>query len=336
MQPACSCHSLIPASSKNPHTGRSELTIDRRSILAGICSLMASGAPGQTTEYGYREWQPRTYDDGLIPNFSFELIEMSLNGGLSVAALDTETGRASGWNADNRVPLNSTFKFLLAGAVLRRSDLGLERLAREVQVQRSDLVSWSPVLEQIAGQEITIRDLCVAMMTRSDNAATNLLLKSVGGPEALTEMLRELGDSTTRIDRFEPDLNDVPPGDVLDTTTPMQMVQNLGVLLLSDALSEETRALLLSWMVANTTGGSRIRAGVPQGWTVGDRTGLGRRGETSTIAAIYPPGRKPLLMAVYIQGSSLPPEGQSEHHAELARIATTNALLPPYDPYPND
>lgn len=100
--------------------------LSRRSFVAGAASLLASMATGQNASYGTREWQPRTYDDGLIPRFSFEVICLQVDGGLGVSVLDTETGRASGWDETSTYPLNSTFKLLLAGAVLQRVDRGQE------------------------------------------------------------------------------------------------------------------------------------------------------------------------------------------------------------------
>ncbi|MDX1742841.1 MAG: class A beta-lactamase [Ruegeria sp.] len=310
--------------------------ISRRMVVAGIGALAASAATGQEASHGTREWQPRTSDDGLIPNFSLEVIGLEVNGTLGVAVLDTETGRESGWSENEPFPLNSTFKFLLAGTILRRVERGQERLDREVSVQSADIVSWSPVVQNAVGGNMSVQSLCHAAMTRSDNAATNLLLRSVGGPDALTEALREMGDTVTRIDRFEPEMNDVPPGDPRDSSTPLQMLKTMELFLLGDDLSSQGKKQLFAWMVANTTGAARIRAGVPSGWMVGDRTGTGPRGETATIAAIYPPNRKPLLMTVYIRGSSRGTDVQASAHAELARIATNNVLLPPYDPYPDD
>jgi beta-lactamase class A len=305
-------------------------------FTAGAASLLASAATGQNASYGTREWQPRTYDDGLIPRFSFEVISLQVDGDLGVSVLDTETGRASGWDETSTYPLNSTFKFLLAGAVLQRVDRGQERLDRQIAVRSSDIVAWSPIAKEAVGGNMSLRSLCEAAMTRSDNAATNLLLRSVGGPEALTATLRNMGDPVTRIDRYETEMNDVPPGDLRDSSTPSQMLKTMETLLLGNILTARSKEQLAAWMIANTTGGARIRAGVPSGWTVGDRTGTGPRGETATIAAIYPPNRKPLLMTIYIRGSSRNRDAQESTHAELARIATTNVVLPPYDPYPND
>ncbi|WP_306155543.1 class A beta-lactamase [Roseovarius sp. MMSF_3281] len=308
----------------------------RRTVVAGIGAFVASAATGQATTRGTREWQPRTYDDGLIPKFSFEVINLAVNGDLGVAVLDTETGRASGWGENALFPLNSTFKFLLAGAILQRVDRGQERLDREIPIDASDIVSWSPVVQHAVGGNMSVQRLCEAAMTRSDNAAANLLLRSLGGPEALTLALREMGDPLTRVDRFETEMNDVPPGDPRDSSTPLQMLKTMERLLLGDVLSSQGKDQLFAWMVANTTGEARIRAGIPSDWTVGDRTGTGPRGETATIAAIYPPNRKPLLMTIYIRGSSRDRDLQASTHAELARIASNNVVLPPYDPYTSD
>lgn len=310
--------------------------ISRRMVVAGIGALTASAATGQEAPLGTREWQPRTYDDGLIPNFSFEVIGLRVNGDLGVAVLDTETGRESEWNGDAFFPLNSTFKFLLAGTVLHRVERGLEQLDREIPVHSTDIVSWSPVVQNAVGGNMSVQRLCEAAMTRSDNAAANLLLRSFGGPAALNAALRQMGDPVTRVDRFETEMNDVTLGDPRDSSTPLQMLKTMERLLTGDILSSQGKEQLFAWMVANTTGDDRIRAGVPSGWIVGDRTGTGPRGETATIAAIYPPNRKPLLMTVYIRGSSSATDVQASAHAELARIATSNVLLPPYDPYPDD
>ena len=311
-------------------------SITRRTVLGSMFSFVGFRSLAEDSGHGFIELQPRTYDNGLIPNFSFEVIELSLRGLLGVYALDTETGRSSGWAENVRVPLNSTFKMLLSGIVLKRVDAGIESLERRVAVQASDIIPWAPILEQRVGQSMSVDELCHAAMTRSDNAAANLLLRSMGGPEGLTAALREIGDETTRVDRYETELNDVAQGTERDTTTPWQMVQNLNTFIRGDLLSGPSKSLLLSWMVGNTTGDDRIRAGTPAGWIVGDRTGTGQEGETSTIAVIYPPDRQPLIMAVYLRGSPHSPAIQSETHAELARIATTNVVLPPYDPYPDD
>lgn len=138
--------------------------ISRRMVVAGIGLLAASAAAGQEATHGIREWQPRTYDDGLIPNFSFELISLEVNGQLGVAVLDTETGRESGWDENAFYPLNSTFKFLLAGAILQRVERGQEQLDREIPIYTTDIVSWSPVVQNAVGGNMSVQSLCEAAM----------------------------------------------------------------------------------------------------------------------------------------------------------------------------
>jgi beta-lactamase class A len=205
--------------------------------------------------------EPRTYDEGLIPRFSLELIELDARGTLGVAVLDTESGKQSTWRASDRFPLNSTMKFLLCAAVLMRVDAGEEQLARALPVGAEDVVSHSPVLETRVGGQMTVEELCYAAMTQSDNGAANLLLATVGGPEGLTVLLHQGGDEVTRVDRWEPALNDGPPGDELDTTTPLAMLANLERFLVGPALSQASRQTLIGWMQANTTGDDRIVPG---------------------------------------------------------------------------
>lgn len=308
--------------------------LSRRLFVAGAACAMSTAAAGQ--EANTRPWQPRSYDDGLIPAFSFEAISLDVGGALGVYALDTETGRASGWDANGLYPLNSTFNFLVAGLVLRRVDRGQEAVTRQIDVLQSDIVPHSPVVEKAVGSSMDVAALCAATVTQGDNAAANLLVRSLGGPAEMTASLREIGDPVTRIDQYEPLLNDVPLGDPRNSSTPAQMVQTMARLVLGDVLSDAGKARLLAWLTSNTTGNARVRAGVPADWLVGCQTGTGLRGETSTVAVIYPLGRKPLLMAVYIKGSMRSDDAQDSIHAELARIATTNVLLPPYDPYADE
>src|SRR5690606_17298141 len=215
---------------------------------------------------------------------ALEEIEQWSGGRLGVAVLDTGTGRTAEWRGDERFPLNSSFKVLLAAMVLARVDAGAETLERTVPIEASDLVSWAPAVEKKVGSTMTVAELCSAAVTLSDNAAANLLLETVGGPDDLTRFLRETGDQVTRLDRTEPTLNDTAPGDPRDTTSPRAMLSSLEHLLLGDRLSPASRQQLLDWMLANKTGDTRIRAGVPANWRVGDKTGTSGKGAISDVA----------------------------------------------------
>nr|WP_254453699.1 class A beta-lactamase [Siccirubricoccus sp. G192] len=206
-------------------------------------------------------------------------IEAASGGRLGVAVLDTLTDTRSGHRTDERFPMCSTFKLLAAGAVLARADAGRERLDRRIRFGRGDLVVYSPVTqERVGGDGMSLAELCAAAMTLSDNTAGNLLLASMGGPAGLTAYLRSLGDTVTRLDRIEPELNEAIPDDPRDTTTPAAMLANLQALALGPALSAGSREQLVGWLLGNRTGDTRLRAGLPDGWRTGDKTGSGGEG----------------------------------------------------------
>ena len=220
----------------------------------------------------------------------------------------------------------STFKFLAAAFVLQRSDSGLEELTRAVAIPAvADLVPYSPVTGPSAGKTMTMAQLCDAAVTLSDNTAANLMLASFGGPAGLTGFTRALGDRFTRLDRNEPLLNEATPGDERDTTTPSAMLGLMKKLLVDKTLKSASRDQLTAWLLANTTGARQIRAGLPGGWRVGDKTGSGGHGTGNNIAIVWPPGKHsaPLLVSAYLTGTSIPVE---QRHATLAAVG---ALLPP-------
>jgi beta-lactamase class A len=243
--------------------------------------------------------------------------------------LDTANGQRFGQRADERFPMCSTFKLLVAAAVLGRVDRGEEQLARRVAFGASDLLEHAPVTRaHVAAASLTVAQLCEAMLMVSDNTAANLLLVSLGGPAGLTAYARTLGDSQTRLDRNEPLLNEALPKDERDTTTPNAMVANLEKLLLGrslskPALSKAASEQLTAWMSASTTGLERLRKGVPAGWRVADKTGSGNHGTTNDVAILWPPAGKPLLVAVYLTGTSATAEVKNGVFVELARLITT-------------
>jgi beta-lactamase class A len=253
-------------------------------------------------------------------------LEASSGGRLGVVALDTGSGRRLDWRADERFAMCSTFKTLLAAAVLARVDRGAERLDRRVAVVAGDIVVHSPAVAPRVGGTMAVGELCEATITISDNAAANLLLREIGGPAALTRWLRATGDRVTRLDRTEPALNIVPAGDLRDTTTPAAMATTTRRLLFGHVLAPSSRERLAAWLVATRTGDARLRAGLPASWRVGDKTGTWAdsrtgRGTSNDVAVAWPPGRAPLLIAAYLTDSTLGGPARDAIIAEVARLA---------------
>lgn len=247
-------------------------------------------------------------------------LELKSGGRLGVSVLDTTTGVPIHYKGDERFPMCSTFKVLAAAAILKDAGGKLERLERRVRIEQTDIVENSPVTREHVGREgMSLRELCDAAITRSDNTAGNVLLKNIGGPAGLTTFARSLGDKMTRLDRTETELNEAATGDSRDTTTPNAMAANLRRLLLGDVLLPQGRDQLGKWLIANKTGDSRLRAGLPQGWRVGDKTGAGEHGTTNDVAIVWPPERSPLIVAVYLTGATLEPNGRNDLIASVGR-----------------
>jgi beta-lactamase class A len=256
------------------------------------------------------------------PRFAEDMAQLEAKSGgrLGVAVIDSKDGSLSQHRGEERFPMCSTFKVLASAAVLKSAGADLAGLQRRLRFEKSDLVEYSPVTgEHTGGDGMTLAELCEAAITRSDNTAGNLLLKNIGGPEGLTSFARSLGDEVTRLDRIETELNEANPGDVRDTTSPNAMAANLRKLLLADALLPAARDQLAAWMAANKTGDTRLRAGLPKDWRVGDKTGTGRQGTNNDVAVVAPPGRPPLIVAAYLTGASLDMTGQNEIIASIGR-----------------
>jgi beta-lactamase class A len=284
----------------SPHTDfLPAASSSRRAVL-----LAAALAPvaGCATGTPARERGPagpapsRTSTPSPVDPRSLTDLEREYGARLGVYALATGTGATVVHRADERFALCSTFKTLAAAAVLDRHPV--PRLDRRVTYTRADLITYSPVTEKHVDTGMSLRDLCDAAVRYSDNTAANLLLREIGGPRALTAHLRGLGDRVSRLDHYEPELNSNPPGDPRDTTSPRAVAADYRALVLGDALPAAKRELLEDWLVRNTTGDLRVRAGVPRDWKVGDKTGTGEWGRANDVAVLWPPHGAPLVIAV--------------------------------------
>jgi beta-lactamase class A len=265
---------------------------------------------------------------GLSEKLAADLarIEKESGGRLGVAVLDRGTEAQAAHRGDERFPMCSTFKLLAAAAILARVDAGKERLDTRVRFEARDVVVNSAMTkDRVGGEGMSVAELCEAAMIVSDNTAGNLLLARLGGPEGLTTYARSLGDTVTRLDRTEPDLNEAVPGDPRDTTSPAAMLSNLRTLVLGTVLSASSRDQLTRWLLGNRTGDTRLRAGLPSDWRVGDKTGSGERGTTNDVGVIWPPGRAPILVSIYLTETSLAGEQRNATLAAVGR-AVASAL----------
>jgi beta-lactamase class A len=226
-------------------------------------------------------------------------LEASSGGRLGVSAINTANDMRIQYRSEEHFPLASTNKVMGVSAILKKSMTDNRLLRQKVHYKKEDLVVWSPITEKHLADGMTITELCGATMMHSDNTAINLLMKKLGGPKAVTVFARSINDNIFRLDRWEPELNSAIPGDVRDTSTPAAMAKSMQQLVLGDVLALPQRKQLQAWLKGNTVGDSRMRAGAPKGWVVGDKTGTGEYGTTNDVGVIWPPTCAPIVVAIY-------------------------------------
>jgi len=295
----------------------------RRSFLklgtAAVASLLAAPLLVRTAGAATSA-RPASVDDmsAIAAAADFEALEKASGGRLGVTLLDTASGRRLGHRQDERFPMCSTFKFVLAATVLDRTASGALSLDQRLPITAEDLLDHAPTTQRHVGKNLTVRDLCRTTMVTSDNPAANVLLRRLGGPAAVTAFLRAHGDLVTRNDRYEPEVNQFAADDPRDTTSPAAMAATLQRMVVGQGLATTSRQQLADWLIDNETGDACLRAGLSKRWRVGDKTGSNGRDTRNDIAVLWPVGSgSPWVLTAYLQGATV---DSAQRDAVLARV----------------
>lgn len=290
------------------------MEIDRRTLLAGTgAALMLAGCKAA-------EKAAEVAKSKFTASPALAELEKKSGGRLGAYILDSGTGNAIGHHPDERFAHCSTFKLSLGAAVLQLADQGKLKLDEVLAYTKADLLSNSPETEaNLAKGGMTVEALARAAQVTSDNAAANLVMRHIGGPEKLTAFWRSLGDEVSRVDDYEPAMNKTVPGDPRNTSSAGAMAQSMAKFLTCDVLSETAKKKLFAWMVNTRTGQKRIRAGLPSEWRAGDKTGTFDE-KVNDIAIVWVPKKKPLLITAYYEGTGKGEEKRAADEAVLAEV----------------
>ncbi|MGB0969956.1 MAG: class A beta-lactamase [Mycobacterium sp.] len=315
---------------------RQPLPFSRRHLLVGGLSVAllaaCSDPPGavQADSAADLDAGPEADVDAGPPvpttDNRIELLEQRYGVVVGLWALDVLGGRSLAHRAEERFAMCSTFKTYAAAAVVRKSERGEIALSDTVTIEPADIIAHSPVTGTRVGAAMTLAELCRAALQQSDNAAANWLLRVLGGPSAVTEFARSIGDEESRLDRWETELNSAVPGDLRDTTTPGALGLGYRNLLAGKALGAAGRQQLTDWMLGNGT--SSMRAGLPAGWTSADKTGSGGYGTTNDVGIAYAPDGQQLLLSMMSRSATDDPAALNQRPmlGELAAIAVGDLL----------
>jgi len=282
--------------------------MNRRDVLCSTLALLASPALAQRA-----------------PIIALTDYERDSGGHIGVYAKNLRTGAEVSWRAHERFVMCSSFKASLAACVLASVDRGQARMDELIAYSPADLMEWAPVAKQnMEKGAMSVVDMCEAAVELSDNTCASALLARFGGPSALTAFWRSIGDTVSRLDHNEPQLNRTPPGDPQDTTTPAAMAGNLRRLILGKALSPTSRERLTGWMLGCKTGDNRLCAGLPKDWRVGDKTGNNGKDAFGDIAVTWPMRGEPVVICAYTRGGVPTPHLVDDVFAEIGRYVGTH------------
>ena len=297
------------------------MQFDRRTMLAGSAALSLSACMRVASV------KQRSVP---FPNAAMAALEAKAGGRLGAFVLDTASGKSTGHRHDELFGMCSTFKLALAAAVLQAGQRGTANPEKMLSFSKADIVANSPAATANldAGTDMggmTMLAMAEAVQKTSDNTAANLLIREFEGPKAVTRIFRSWEDGVTRLDRYEPEMNNVPLGEVRDTTTPRAFAQMMARLLTSDAiLDAPRRQTLIQWMIDTKTGTKRIRAGLPLSWRAGDKTGSGwgstYNNKTNDVAIFWPPARPPVIVTAYYEADGKYDEVRDADQAVLAEV----------------
>jgi beta-lactamase class A len=276
--------------------------LSRRQALLGGLTLAAAAACA-TTPVLADPAEPPPIGDRIAA------LERRHDAYVGVYAVDLDGGRSISHRGQEAFAMCSTFKGYAAARVLQMVERDELTLDQKVLVDPAAIVANSPRTAPRAGGDMTLDELCQAALQVSDNTAANLLLKTIGGPPAITAFARSIGDPSSRLDRWETALNSAVPGDLRDTSTPEALGRGYRALLAGDALAPAQRQQLETWLRANET--SSMRAGLPPEWTTADKTGSGDYGTTNDAGIAYGPAGQRVLLAMMTRSQVNDPKAQN-------------------------
>ncbi len=257
-----------------------------------------------------------------------EQIATTAKGRVGVAAVVLETGESVSLKENDRFPMQSVYKLPIGMAVVQQIDSGVMSLDREVKVGIEDFVNkgqHSPIRDRRPkGAVLTVNELLRLMVSESDGTACDVLLKLIGGPEAVTEFLGLIKVEGVIVANTEKEIGRDWETQYRNWASPAGAVALLRALHERRGLSESSQALLLKYLRETSTGKKRLKSLLPPEAVVAHKTGSsgmskGVSAATNDIGLVSLPDGRHLAIAVFVSDSVAPEAIREEVIARISR-----------------
>ena len=254
-------------------------------------------------------------------------IASEAKGKVGVAALVLETGDTVSLNPRDHFPMQSVYKLPIGMAVMKQVDDGKIKLDQEVRVTTDNYVgkdSYNPVRDKYPdGGELSVNELMEWMLLASDGSACDVLMKLVGGPDAVNAYLKELKITDIVVRNPEKQMAQDHSLQYRNWATPQAAVALLRALYEKRGFSEASQSLLLKLMSESNTGPKRLKGLLPAGTVVSHKTGSswtenGITAATNDIGIVTLPNGRHLAIAVFVSDS---PADEVTREGVIAKVA---------------
>ncbi|MGB8507321.1 MAG: class A beta-lactamase, partial [Pyrinomonadaceae bacterium] len=241
-----------------------------------------------------------------------------------------ETGESVAFNGAQLFPMQSVYKLPIAMAVLHQVDGGALKLEQKISVEKSDFVASgqrSPIRDaHPRGVEMSVGELLDFMVKESDGTACDVLLRILGGPEKVTEYLRESGLPDINVVSYEKELGRDVKVQYQNSATPESMLRLLRMLQEGRGMSASSRSLLLEIMTKSVPGPRRIKGLLPADASVAHKTGTsgtanGLTSATNDVGLITLPDGRHLAIAVFVSDTKTDEATREGVIAKIARAS---------------
>jgi beta-lactamase class A len=229
--------------------------------------------------------------------------------------MDIETGNYAEVNGDKVYPTASIIKLPILIALFQEVDAGKISLSETLTMTRDVIVGGSGAIQDLPpGTKFSLLDTATKMIVTSDNTATNMIIKRMGGIQVLNARFRSWGLQNTVMRKMLPDLKGT------NTTTARELVRLLAMLDKQQLLSSRSQGQVIDILqrVRNRT---LLPVGLGRGATIAHKTGdigfiLGDAG------IIQMPSGKRYLAAVLVESAYDDPRAR-DFIQDVSRIVYT-------------